>query len=154
MSLPYSEFPVYIGGAGGSIPPEVQRYVPATQASINYNTNHNPNRKLGKTIDSSDQFNFSNALTADISIDSFPASDFGIIQGKVKSISSKDREIIVSKTIPPSRLQDLSFVDIKTDFIGSYSNAISVKFNINEVVKNNVNTYSLQNLDYKLHYHL
>ena len=70
MSLPYSEFPVYIGAAGGSVPPEVQRYVPATQASINYNTNHNPNRKLGKTIDSSDQFNFSNALTANISIDS------------------------------------------------------------------------------------
>lgn len=69
---------------------------------------------------------------------------------KVESIGSKDREIIVNKTIAPSRLQDLSFIDIKTDFIGSYSNAIYVKFNINEVVKNNVNTYSLQNLDYKL----
>ena len=69
---------------------------------------------------------------------------------KVKSISSKDREIIVSKTIAPSRVQDLSYVDIKTDFIGSFSNGISVKFNINGVVKNNVNTYSLQNLDYKL----
>ena len=31
MSLPYSEFPVYIGAAGGSVPPEVQRYVPATK---------------------------------------------------------------------------------------------------------------------------
>lgn len=43
MSLSYSEFPVYIGGAGiSSPPPEVDRYVPATQANVNYNTNHSP----------------------------------------------------------------------------------------------------------------
>jgi len=70
MSLSYSEFPVYIGGAGiSSPPPEVDRYVPATQANVNYNTNHSPKRKLGSTIDSSDQFGFGGPLTADITVD-------------------------------------------------------------------------------------
>ena len=71
MSLSYSEFPVYIGGVGVSTPPsEVNGYIAATQASINYNTNHSPKRKLGKTIASDDQFGFNAALTADISINS------------------------------------------------------------------------------------
>jgi len=72
MSLSYSEFPVYLGIAGTSvIPNEVSGYIPATQASVNYNTNHSPNRKQGKSISGSvDQFNYNNALTADISIDS------------------------------------------------------------------------------------
>ena len=71
MSLSYSDFPVYIGevGVGVSAPSEVNGYIPATQASVNYNTNHSPNRKLGKTIASDDQFGFNSALTADISID-------------------------------------------------------------------------------------
>ena len=69
MSLSYSEFPVYIGQVGASTPPnEPNGYIPATQASVNYNTNHSPNRKQGKTI-SSDQFSYNGALSADISID-------------------------------------------------------------------------------------
>ena len=71
MSLPYSEFPVYIGqvGMGTTSISEVKGYIPATQASVNYNTNHSPNRKQGKTIASNDQFGFNGALTADISVD-------------------------------------------------------------------------------------
>ena len=70
MSLPYSEFPVYISAIGSTGPPnEVRGYIPATQASVNYNTNHSPNRKQGKTIASNDQFGFNGALTADISVD-------------------------------------------------------------------------------------
>ena len=70
MSLPYSEFPVYIGGIGTTaLPSEVNGYIPATQASVNYNTNHSPKRKLGTTIDSTDQFGFQQALSANISID-------------------------------------------------------------------------------------
>lgn len=71
MSLPYSEFPVYIGqvGVGKTLINEVTGYIPATQASVNYNTNHSPNRKQGKTIASDDQFGFNDALTANISVD-------------------------------------------------------------------------------------
>ena len=70
MSLPYSEFPVYIGGIGTTaLPSEVNGYIPATKASVNYNTNHSPKRKLGTTIDSTDQLGFQQALSADISID-------------------------------------------------------------------------------------
>lgn len=70
MSLSYSEFPVYISqvGVGKTAISEVTGYIPATQASVNYNTNHSPNRKQGKTIAFDDQFGFNDALTADISV--------------------------------------------------------------------------------------
>ena len=70
MSLPYSEFPVYIGqvGVGSSPPNEVNDYLPATQASVSYNTASSVRRKLGKTVDAADQFTFNSALSADISI--------------------------------------------------------------------------------------
>jgi len=69
MSLRYSEFPVCIGVAGGSVPPETNQYVPTTRVDVNYNTTHSPKRKLGSTIASDDQFGFGGALTADISVD-------------------------------------------------------------------------------------
>ena len=69
MSLPYSEFPVYISQVGvGTVPPEVNGYIPATQASVNYNTASSARRKLGKDVDTADQFTFNSALSADISI--------------------------------------------------------------------------------------
>lgn len=67
MSLSYTDFPVYIGGT--TSPNEVNRYIPATQANVNYNTSQNPKRKLGETIASDDQFGFNAALSANISID-------------------------------------------------------------------------------------
>lgn len=70
MSLPYSEFPVYIGqvGVGSSAPNEVNDYVPATQLNVSYSTSSSARRKLGKSVDSSDQFTFGGALSADISV--------------------------------------------------------------------------------------
>ena len=70
MSLPYSEFPVYIGqvGVGSSAPNEVNDYVPATQLNVSYSTSSSARRKLGKSVDSSDQFTFDSALSADISV--------------------------------------------------------------------------------------
>ena len=58
MSLPYSEFPVYIGQVGvGSTPPnEINGYLPVTQASVSYNTSSSAKRKLGKSVDAADQF--------------------------------------------------------------------------------------------------
>ena len=80
MSLPYSEFPVYIGGVGSTaVPSETNVYVPATQININYNTNHSPKRKLGPTIAASDQFGFSGPLSADISFDCILQS--GLVSG-------------------------------------------------------------------------
>lgn len=69
MSLRYSEFPVCIGVAGGTVPPETNQYVPTTRVDVSYNTTHSPKRKLGSTIASDDQFGFGGALTADISVD-------------------------------------------------------------------------------------
>jgi hypothetical protein len=69
MSLPYSEFPVYIGQVGvESKPNEINGYIPATQASVSYNTSSSVRRKLGKNVDAADQFTFDNALSADISV--------------------------------------------------------------------------------------
>ena len=68
MSIPYSEFPVYIGQVGiGTVPTDASSYLPATQASVSYNTSSSVRRKLGKNVDASDQFTFDNALSADIS---------------------------------------------------------------------------------------
>ena len=69
MSIPYSEFPVYIGQVGvGNKPNEINGYIPATQASVSYNTSSSVRRKLGESIDTSDQFTFDSALSADISV--------------------------------------------------------------------------------------
>jgi hypothetical protein len=69
MSLPYSEFPVYIGQVGvGDGPNEINGYLPATQASVGYNTSSSARRKLGKSVDAADQFTFDSALSADISV--------------------------------------------------------------------------------------
>jgi hypothetical protein len=69
MSLPYSEFPVYIGQVGGTTPPnEANGYVPATQLNVSYSTSASARRKLGKSVDTSDQFTFNSALSADISV--------------------------------------------------------------------------------------
>jgi hypothetical protein len=69
MSLPYSEFPVYIGQAGAVTPPnEPNGYVPATQLNVSYSTSSSARRKLGKSVDASDQFAFGGALSADISV--------------------------------------------------------------------------------------
>tara|TARA_R110002051_G_scaffold250403_3_gene309773 strand:- start:564 stop:1409 length:846 start_codon:yes stop_codon:yes gene_type:complete len=80
MSLPYSEFPVYVGGVGSThVPSETAGYVPATQVNVNYNTTHSPKRKLGKTIAASDQFGFGGPLSADISFDCILQS--GLVSG-------------------------------------------------------------------------
>ena len=80
MSLPYSEFPVYISQVGvGTVPPEVNGYIPATQASVNYNTASSARRKLGKDVDTADQFTFNSALSADISVSCLLQS--GMISG-------------------------------------------------------------------------
>ena len=69
---------------------------------------------------------------------------------RIDSINANNKEIKVNKVIPSSKLQSLSFVDIKTEFTGSYSDDILVKFNINGVEKINNNTYSLTNINYEL----
>ena len=43
---------------------------------------------------------------------------------RVDSINANNKEIKVNKVIPSSKFQSLSFVDIKTEFTGSYSEAI------------------------------
>mgnify|MGYP003153236590 FL=1 len=74
MSLPYNELPVYFGLANQEVVNtglnETTGYIPATQVSVNYSTNHSPKRNLGKTVSSSDQFRFGGALQANISVES------------------------------------------------------------------------------------
>ena len=69
---------------------------------------------------------------------------------RVDAINVNEDEIKINKVIPSSKLQSLSFIDVKTDFVGSYSEAISVKFNVNGVDKINKNNYSLTKINYEL----
>ena len=135
MSIPYSEFPVYIGQVGvGTTPHEINGYIPATQASVSYNTASSVRRKLGKGIDSADQFSFDAALSADISISCLLQS--GMVSGldflldanqdnfvKIKlgnNVYSKCYAKDVSLSVSPFEPVILSanFVSLEPDIVG------------------------------------
>jgi hypothetical protein len=67
----------------------------------------------------------------------------------VKSIIADEKEISINKIIPFSKEKSLSSVDIKTDLLGNYTEAISVKLNINGEEKINKNTYSFSHINLK-----
>ena len=54
----------------------------------------------------------------------------------------------IDRTIPPSKPESLSFIDIKTNLLGYHVDAISVRFLINGKEKINSNTYSLTKINY------
>lgn len=91
MSLSYSEYPVYIGRTALT---EQQSYVPATQASVNYNTNHSPQRKLGSAIATGNEFGYAGGLTADISIDCLFQS--GMVSGLEQFLLDANQESAVT----------------------------------------------------------
>ena len=75
MSLSYTNTPVYIGqintsavntGFTGAVD-----YIPATRASVDFSSSSNPKRNLGVDVVSTDQFTVDQALSANISVDSF-----------------------------------------------------------------------------------
>lgn len=68
MSLSYHNLPVYVGAADASTVTENTAYVPATQVNVNYNTTSAPRRNLGVDVATGDQFTFSSALAATISM--------------------------------------------------------------------------------------
>ena len=69
---------------------------------------------------------------------------------EVKNIIIGDIKSNIDRTIPPSKTESLSFIDIKTNLLGYHSNAISVKFIINGKEKIDSNTYSLTKINYDL----
>ena len=75
MSLSYTNTPVYIGqintsavntGFTGAVD-----YIPATRASVDFSSSSNAKRNLGIDVVSTDQFTVDQALSANISVDSF-----------------------------------------------------------------------------------
>ena len=75
MSLSYTNTPVYIGqintsavntGFTGAVD-----YIPATRASVDFSSSSNAKRNLGVDVVSTDQFTVDQALSANISVDSF-----------------------------------------------------------------------------------
>ena len=69
---------------------------------------------------------------------------------EAKDIIIGDIKSNIDRTIPPSRPESLSFIDVKTNLLGYYSDAISVKFMINGEEKIDSNTYSLTKINYDL----
>ena len=67
----------------------------------------------------------------------------------VESIITDEKEISINKIIPFSKEKSISSVDIKTDLLGNYTEAVSVKFNINGEEKINKNTYSFNYINLK-----
>ena len=69
---------------------------------------------------------------------------------EVKDIIIGDIKNNIDKTIPPSKPESLSFIDIETSLLGYHSDTISVKFIINGKEKIDSNTYSLTKINYDL----
>ena len=69
---------------------------------------------------------------------------------EIKNIIIGDIKSNIDRTIPPSKPESLSFIDIKTNLLGYHSDAISVKFIINGKEKIDSNTYSLTKINYDL----
>ena len=69
---------------------------------------------------------------------------------EAKDIIIGDIKSNIDRTIPPSRPESLSFIDVKTNLLGYHSDAISVKFMINGKEKIDSNTYSLTKINYDL----
>tara|TARA_B100000575_G_scaffold293788_1_gene306411 strand:- start:544 stop:3168 length:2625 start_codon:yes stop_codon:yes gene_type:complete len=67
----------------------------------------------------------------------------------VESIITDEKEININKIIPFSKEKSLSSINIKTDLLGNYTEAISVKFNINGEEKINKNIYSFNHTNFK-----
>ncbi len=67
----------------------------------------------------------------------------------IVSIITDKKEISINKIIPFSKEKSLSSVDIKTDLFGNFTEAVSVKFNINGEEKINKNTYSFNHTNLK-----
>ena len=145
MSLPYSEFPVYISAIGSTGPPnEVRGYIPATQASVNYNTNHSPNRKQGKTIASNDQFGFNGALTADISVDCVFQS--GMVSG-LDFLKDANQDNFVSIQVGSGVYHKCYAKDVSVDVspfapVTLKANFVSLEPAINQPVSGDPNPYN------------
>ena len=75
MSLPYTNFPVYIGAANGTTIDTADDWLTATQVDVKYNTAPSPKRTLGSTVATGDQFKFGQPLQAQISLTSYIMSD-------------------------------------------------------------------------------
>ena len=69
---------------------------------------------------------------------------------EAKEVIIGDIKSNIDITIPPSKPESLSFIDVKTNLLGYYSDAISVKFMINGEEKIDSNTYSLTKINYDL----
>ena len=69
---------------------------------------------------------------------------------EAKEVIIGDIKSNIDITIPPSNPESLSFIDVKTNLLGYYSDAISVKFMINGEEKIDSNTYSLTKINYDL----
>ena len=146
MSLPYSEFPVYIGqvGVGTTLISELNGYIPATQASVNYNTNHSPNRKQGKTIASNDQFGFNGALTADISVDCVFQS--GMVSG-LDFLKDANQDNFVSIQVGSGVYHKCYAKDVSVDVspfapVTLKANFVSLEPAVNQTVSGDPNPYN------------
>ena len=68
---------------------------------------------------------------------------------KVNKLVANNKETTVNEILSASKADSLSFIDIKTEYTGSFNNSISVIFDINGIKKVNNSTYSITNINYE-----
>mgnify|MGYP003147348867 FL=1 len=92
MSLSYSNLPVYVGAANSSTITETTAYITATQANVSFTTSSDGKRLLGSTVDSDDQFRFSNALGANVSFSFFLETSLDDAGGTFQFLTGTNQE--------------------------------------------------------------
>ncbi len=68
----------------------------------------------------------------------------------VESIVVDGKQITVNRVIPSSRTENLSSLEIKTNFVGSLNNSVAAILKLQDIKKNVVNSVSLNNINYSL----
>ena len=92
MSLSYSNLPVYVGAANSSTITETSAYITATQATVSFTTSSDGKRLLGSTVDSDDQFRFTNALGANVSFSFFLETTLDDAGGTFQFLTGTNQE--------------------------------------------------------------
>jgi hypothetical protein len=83
MSLSYTNLPIYVGHVNSSeptMPSEQHAMLPAASASVSYGAQAEPNKKLGKAISQTDQYNIRGPLSAQLSFQTFLVNDMPYLE--------------------------------------------------------------------------
>mgnify|MGYP003111611374 CR=1 FL=1 len=113
MSLSYTNLPVYVGHRNSSEPTkpsEQMAMLPATNVSVTYAAQPSANRKLGKEISQTDQYNIGGPLSAQLSFQTLLVNDMPYFESGYAFLSGNETGFSIQPYQPVT--VDVSFVSL------------------------------------------